>query len=161
MALSTVRTLAERVLPCDDHFVQTDSDVSGTQVQTTAACSSWTTIKEVADKTISQHRVAGVSCQLRSCARAESEGRRFGNPQATRVFGQRMKVHGEWTEHEEVVVPSERGGRRRRTGRTFSSFGQRERSWEDMTRQLSICRRGQERAKEEAGPARPPRAGSS
>ena len=32
--LSTVRTLAERVLPCDDHFVQT-------QVQTTEACSLW------------------------------------------------------------------------------------------------------------------------
>ena len=41
LELSTVRVLVERVLPRDDHFVQTDGDVSGTQVQTTAACSLW------------------------------------------------------------------------------------------------------------------------
>ena len=41
LEFSTVRTLAERVLPCDDHFLQTDGDVSGSQVQMTAACSLW------------------------------------------------------------------------------------------------------------------------
>ena len=39
LELFTVRALAKRVLPCADHFVQTDGGVSGTQVQTTAACS--------------------------------------------------------------------------------------------------------------------------
>ena len=34
--LSTIRLSAECVLRRDDHFVQTDGDVSGTQVQTTA-----------------------------------------------------------------------------------------------------------------------------
>ena len=83
---STFRTLAERVLLCDDHFVQTDGDVSGTQVQndsgllSVAKGSSWATIKEVANKTILQHRVAGVSCQPRSCSRAESKSRRLGIP---------------------------------------------------------------------------------
>ena len=54
------------------------------QVQTTAACSLWRKgrvgqpSKEVADKTILQHQVAGVSCQLRSCSRAESKSKRFG-----------------------------------------------------------------------------------
>ena len=37
--LFTVRMLVKCVLSWDDHFVQTDGDVSGTQVQTTAACS--------------------------------------------------------------------------------------------------------------------------
>ena len=37
--LSTVRALVERVLSCDEHFVQTDGNESGTQVQTAAACS--------------------------------------------------------------------------------------------------------------------------
>ena len=85
LELSTVQALAELVLPREDHFVQTDGDVSGTQMQTTAACSlcgkkgsSWATNKEVADKTILQHQVAGVGCQLRSCSRAESKSRRLG-----------------------------------------------------------------------------------
>ena len=41
LELSTGRALAECVLSCNDHFVQTDGDVSGTQVRTTAACSLW------------------------------------------------------------------------------------------------------------------------
>ena len=71
--LSTVRPLAERVLPQDDGFVQTDGDVSGTQVQTTAACSLWQKgrvgqrSREAADQTTLQHQVAGVSGQLRGC----------------------------------------------------------------------------------------------
>ena len=39
--LYTVTALVERVLSCDEHFVQTDGDVSGTQVQISAACSLW------------------------------------------------------------------------------------------------------------------------
>ena len=41
LELSTVRVLAERVFVSDDQFVQRDGDMSGTQVQTTAACSLW------------------------------------------------------------------------------------------------------------------------
>ena len=39
LELSTFRALVERLLSCDEHFVQTDGNESGTQVQTAAACS--------------------------------------------------------------------------------------------------------------------------
>ena len=39
--MSTIRLSAECVLPRDDHFIQTDGNMSGTQVQNTAACSLW------------------------------------------------------------------------------------------------------------------------
>ena len=41
LELSTGRALAQRVLPRDDHFVQTDGNVSGTQLQSAAAWSLW------------------------------------------------------------------------------------------------------------------------
>ena len=78
--LSTVRALAERDLPCDDHFVET-------QVQTTAASSLWQKgrvgqpSRRWRTKTILQHEVAGVCCQLRGGPRAESKSWEVGNPQ--------------------------------------------------------------------------------
>ena len=39
LELSTVRALVDRVFAWDDHFVQTDGNESGTQVQITAPCS--------------------------------------------------------------------------------------------------------------------------
>ena len=61
-----IRALAERVLPRDNHFLQTDGNVSGTQVPTTAACSLWHKgrVEPGADKTTWQHQVAGVRGQL-------------------------------------------------------------------------------------------------
>ena len=53
-----------------------------------------------------QHQVAGVSRQPRSCSCWESEKQEVGTSPATRVFGEKMKVCGELTEHGEVVFHS-------------------------------------------------------
>ena len=128
------------------------------------------TIKEVADKTFLQHRAAGVSCQLRSCSRAESKSRRLKIPQAIRVFGQQMRVYGELTEHEEVVFPFERG-RRKRTGKTFHHLGISARGLRKtcdasfgMTKAdpTAVHLPSRTRMRQGGGkPSRPPRAGSS
>ena len=73
--------------------------LSGTQVQTAAACSPWqgrvekriATIKEVPGKTTLQHQVAGrsaMSIVSYKVARALNQGAgMLGIPPATRVFG--------------------------------------------------------------------------
>ena len=82
--LFTIRMLVKYVLSWDDHFVQTDDNVSGTQVQTTAACSLWQkgrveqSSRKRRTKRFGKHQVAGVSCQLRGCSRAESKNRALG-----------------------------------------------------------------------------------
>ena len=62
--------------------------------------------REVADGTILPHQVASVSCQPRDCPRAEPKGREVGNPPATPVFGQQMKVYGEPAEPREAIFHS-------------------------------------------------------
>ena len=99
--LSTIRMLAKCVLPSDDHFVQTDGNVSGTQVQTTAACSLWQKgrVEQPSRKWRTKRfcntkwRVSVVSYEVAHAL----------NPPATRVCGQQMKVSGELTEYGEVV----------------------------------------------------------
>ena len=96
------RALAERVLPRDDHFIQTDGNVLGTQVQTTAACSLWQKgrVEPPSRKGRPQRRgntkwlPSRVSCEI------ANEGLR-------RTGGTR-RSH----------FPFERGGRQKRAGKT-------------------------------------------
>ena len=110
LQLSTVRVLAERVLPRDGHFVQTDGDVTGTQVPTLDACSLWQMgrVGQLSRKwrtTLlcnTKWRVSGVSFEANESLR-RTDGTRGGR------------------------FPLERGRRKRRAGKH-----QREKPWKDM-----------------------------
>ena len=101
------RALAGRVLLRDDHFTRTDSNVSGTQVQTTAACSLWhkgrvePPSRKWRTKRLfnTRWRVSGVSYEVAKDGRQRTDRTRGG------------------------CAPSERGGRKRRAGKTFDHSG--------------------------------------
>ena len=95
----------ERSLGASEIFTE-KLKVSGTQVQTTAACSPWQKVR-VEQRITTIKQVTGRSdMSVVSYEVAHSLNRRagrFGIPPATLVFGQRMKVYVELTEHGEVV----------------------------------------------------------
>ena len=105
--LSTIRLSAECVLPRDDHFVQTDGNVSGTRVRTTAACSLWQkgrveqpSRKWRTKRTCStKWRVPVVSYEVANEGLRQTDGTRGGR------------------------APSERGGRQRRACKTLHNSG--------------------------------------
>ena len=97
LELSTVRVLVERVVPRDDHFVQTNGDVSGTQGQTTAACSRWQ--KGRVERPSRKWRVSVVRYEVANVGLRRTDG----------TWGGR--------------APSERDGRKRRAGKTFHHSG--------------------------------------
>ena len=123
LELFAVRTLAKRVLPGDDHFVQTDGDVSGTQVQTTAACSPWQSGRVGPPRKWRTKRfrkskswASVVSCEVVRALNQRAGG--WESPSNTSA----------WSANEGLRrtdgtrrgrFPFERGRRKRRTGKTF------------------------------------------
>ena len=109
--LFTTRVLVKCALSWEDHLVQTDGNVSGTQVQTAAAYSVWQ--KGRVEQSSRKRRtkrfgnikwlVSVVSCEV---VYALNPRTGVGNPPASRVFGQQTEVYGELMEHGEVVFHS-------------------------------------------------------
>ena len=103
----SARRSPERVLPRDNYFVQTQGNVSGTQGQTTAACSLWQKgrVEQPSRKWWTKRlrntewRVSGVSCEVANDGRQRTDGTRRGRS------------------------PSECGGRKGRAGKTFHLLG--------------------------------------
>ena len=97
LELSTVRTLAEGVLPWNEHFVEKNGRNSGANdsgLLSVAKGSSWTTIMEVADKTIVRRQVAGVSCRLRVVHALNQRARGWESPSNTSVWSANEGLRG-------------------------------------------------------------------
>ena len=118
----SIRTLVES---WDDHFVQTDGNVSGTQVQMTAAGHRWQ--KGRVDQSSRKWRtrrlgsiklwVSVVNYKVVHVGRVKEQ--EVGNLPATRVFGQPMQFYLELTEHGEVIFHSTAVGEINELARRF------------------------------------------
>ena len=121
--LFTIQMLVKCLLSWGDYFVQTDGDVSGTQVLTTAVLCGRRVELSNHQGSGGQNDFATSSggCQL-SATRLFTRGikeQEVGDSPATRVFGQQMKVYGEQTEHGEAILHSNVVDERNELARRF------------------------------------------